>query len=122
MSLGLQQHIRYLSLVLIFAFCHIVGAMCATPDLALAQGEGVVALAGEMMACPMDGWLTCPPSMISSPDRETKQGWSFAVDQSIPSGLAGSLSDVRTMQVFMGSDSSPPCTSPLCASFPVLRI
>ncbi len=56
--------------ILVFAFCQVMGFMCPVPDLSLA--EDVPQLAGEMShaACPMDGTLACPPSLTSSPERQ----------------------------------------------------
>ena len=64
---------RFFSLVLLFALCQIVGAMCTVPDLSLA--DEATRLAEEMthMACPMDGTIMCPFSAVSSPERQSKQ-------------------------------------------------
>jgi len=60
------------SMVLVFAFCQVMGIMCAVPDLSLA--DDMPQLTGEMShaACPMDGTLACPPSLTSSPERHIK--------------------------------------------------
>jgi len=59
-------------MVLVFAFCQVMGVMCAVPDLSLAND--VPQLAGEMShaACPMDGTIMCPPASTSSPERQIK--------------------------------------------------
>jgi hypothetical protein len=64
--------IRFVSLVLFFAFCQVSGTMCAVPDLSLA--DDVAKLAEDMshMTCPMDGTIMCPPSANSSPERHLK--------------------------------------------------
>ena len=69
------------SVVLLFALCQIIGTMCTVPDLALA-GEATQ-LADEInhMACPMDGTLMCPPSAVSSPERQLRQAATTNLDQ-----------------------------------------
>jgi hypothetical protein len=44
--------------------------MCALPNLSVA-GDAAL-LVEEEMACPMDGTTMCPPSLTSSPERQTK--------------------------------------------------
>lgn len=68
----LRVNTRYLALVLVFAFCQVVGAMCALPDLSVAE-EATLFLEEEM-ACPMEGTAMCPPSATSSPERQVKNG------------------------------------------------
>jgi hypothetical protein len=34
----------------------------------------MTSLVEEVMVCPMDGAITCPPSVVSSPDRQGKHG------------------------------------------------
>ena len=65
-------HINLRFMVLVFAFCQVIGVMCAVPDLSLA--DDVPQLGGEMShaACPMDGTIMCPPSLTSSPERQIK--------------------------------------------------
>ena len=53
-----RVQIRHVALILVFAFCQVIGTMCALPDLSLAAGE--VLLVEEGMACPMDGATMCP--------------------------------------------------------------
>ncbi|MBI5316107.1 MAG: hypothetical protein HZB34_09060 [Nitrospirae bacterium] len=66
----LRANTRYIALVLVFAFCQVIGAMCALPDLSVA--EGATLFVEEEMACPMDGTTMCPPSATSSPERQVK--------------------------------------------------
>lgn len=63
---------RPISLILFFAFCQIIGTMCAVPDLPKAT-DGT-RLTDEMsgMTCSMDGTIMCPPSALSSPERQLK--------------------------------------------------
>lgn len=67
-----------ISLVLLFAFCQVIGTMCAVPDLSLADDIGQLAEDMSAMACPMDGTIMCPPSAMSSPERQIKH--SVAID------------------------------------------
>ncbi|NWF71738.1 MAG: hypothetical protein HXY51_01665 [Nitrospirae bacterium] len=68
----LRVNTRYIALVLVFAFCQVIGAMCPLPDLSVA--EGAMLFVEEEMACPMDGTTMCPPSATSSPERQVKNG------------------------------------------------
>lgn len=61
---------RYVALALVFAFCQVIGTMCALPDLSVAEETAI--LVEEGMACPMDGTMMCPPSATSSPERQVK--------------------------------------------------
>lgn len=56
--------------ILVYAFCQVIGVMCAVLDLSVA--EDVPQLTEEMghAACPMDGTNMCPPSLTSSPERQ----------------------------------------------------
>ncbi|TAJ10533.1 MAG: hypothetical protein EPO61_01605 [Nitrospirae bacterium] len=67
-------HLRFSSfaMVLFFIFCQVIGAMCALPDVALAQDQTMISEQG--MVCPMDSGLMCPASLTSSPDRQVKIG------------------------------------------------
>ena len=69
---------RHVALILVFAFCQVIGTMCALPDLAVAAGAGL--LVEEGMDCPMDGTTMCPPSLTSSPERQIKHGMVSDVD------------------------------------------
>ncbi len=80
---------RYIVLVLVFAFCQVIGAMCALPDLSVAEGAPLFVEEEEEMACPMDGTTMCPPSATSSPERQVKNGVVADADQisAVPSVL-----------------------------------
>ena len=67
-----KVRMRFFSLVLLFALCQIVGAMCTVPDLSLADDAAQLAEAMNHMACPMDGTIMCPPSLTASPERQVK--------------------------------------------------
>ncbi|MBL8075974.1 MAG: hypothetical protein JNL29_16525, partial [Nitrospira sp.] len=47
-----KVRMRFFSLVLLFALCQIVGAMCTVPDLSLADDAAQLAEAMNHMACP----------------------------------------------------------------------
>ena len=68
----LRVNTQYITLVLMFAFCQVIGVMCALPDLSVAEGAAL--FVEEEMACPMDGTTMCPPSATSSPERQVKNG------------------------------------------------
>lgn len=78
---------RYVALALVFAFCQVIGVLCALPDLSVA--EETADLVEEGMACPMDGMMMCPPSATSSPERQVKDGAIADADQTsaLPSAL-----------------------------------
>lgn len=67
-----KARMRFFSPVLFFAFCQIVGAMCTVPGLSLANDAAQLAEEMNHMACPMDGTSMCPPSAVSSPERQSK--------------------------------------------------
>ncbi len=69
---------RYVALVLFFVFCQVIGAMCALPDLSVAEETTIVV--EESIACPMDGTNMCPPSLTSSPERQIKHSMVMDVD------------------------------------------
>ena len=84
-----RVHTRYIALVLVFAFCQVIGAMCALPDFSMAEGATLFVQEEEEMACPMDGTTMCPPSATSSPERQVKNGAVADADQTsaVPSVL-----------------------------------
>lgn len=98
--MSVQANIRFM--VLVFAFCQVMGVMCAVPDLSLA--DDVPQLAGEMShaACPMDGTLACPPSLTSSPERQRQIEIS-------------TVADVYAPPIFVGGATTPdgPSTRPI---------
>ena len=49
--------------------------------IACAIAEDVVALVDDVMTCPMDGTIMCPPSATSSPERQGKHGSAADVEQ-----------------------------------------
>ncbi|MBS0167479.1 MAG: hypothetical protein JSR29_15450 [Nitrospira sp.] len=88
---------RFVSLVLFFALCQIVGTMCTVPDLSLADDAARLIEEMRHMACPMDGTIMCPPSVTASPERQIKSGMVVVVDPV--------LSFVSPMEVSAGVSS-----------------
>lgn len=72
-------------LVIVFAFCQVIGTMCAIPDVSMAVDLPV--LMEEGMSCPMDGTIMCPPSITSSSERQVKHVALVLVDDT-PFSLA----------------------------------
>jgi hypothetical protein len=111
---------RYIALVLVFAFCQVIGAMCALPDLSVA--EGAMLFVEEGLACPMDGATMCQPSAMSSPERQVKNGAAADADQTstVPSVCSVLANQSAESQWSWSSDFS---LVPLSISSPsVLRI
>jgi hypothetical protein len=69
------------SVVLLFALCQIIGTMCTVEDLWLADDAAQLVEEINHMACPMDGTLMCPPSAVSSPERQLRQAATTNLDQ-----------------------------------------
>ena len=67
-----KVRMQFFSLVLFFTLCQITGTMCTVPDLLLANDATQLAEDMSDMACPMDGTTMCPPSAVSSPERQSK--------------------------------------------------
>lgn len=72
---------RSFSLVLLFALCQIVGTMCIVPDLSLTDDAAQLAEEMNHMACPMDGTIMCPPSAVSSPERQLRHAATTDLNQ-----------------------------------------
>ena len=88
-----RVQIWHVALVLVFAFCQVIGTMCALPDISVA--EGAAPFVEEGMACPMDGTTMCPPMLISSPERQIKHTLVMEIDHAMT--LLGSTT-VLTVQ------------------------
>ena len=85
-----RVQIRHVALILVFAFCQVIGTMCALPDLSLAAGEAP--FLEEGMACPMDGATMCPPSLPSSPESQIKHSMVSDVDHApVPLSFSAAL-------------------------------
>jgi hypothetical protein len=68
-----------IALVLAFTLCQVIGTMCAVPDLSVPKETAI--LLEEGMTCPMDGTVMCPPSLISSPERQLKNSMVTDIDR-----------------------------------------
>lgn len=117
--MNLQVHIRYMALALLFTFCQVIGTMCILPDLSEAQEA---ALLEDRMACPMDGTIMCPPSLISSPERQVKNNLVAEVDHVlIPVGFPAILGG-RAIQTMWSLDNAHSIVPISIESSSVLRI
>lgn len=115
-----HANIRFM--VLAFAFCQVIGVMCAVSDLSLA--EDAPQLAGEMSdaACPMDGTIMCPPSATSSPERQIKNITIVDVDAT-PIVANGATTPISVSARPIGSVGSAHSIVPISiAASSVLRI
>lgn len=113
-------HLKWLTLVVLFVFCQVMGAMCTLPNLSLAADRAMIS-DGDTV-CPMDGTLMCPPSITSSPERQGKGGVALDLDHSL-----SSVSRDETLLRPSPLAPSPPIAScsivfPTLMSLPVLRI
>lgn len=70
---------KYIASVIFFTFCQVIGTMCALPNLSVAE-ESTILAEDNMMTCPMDGTIMCPPSITSSPERQIKHSSAVDVD------------------------------------------
>lgn len=71
-SLMPRMNVQSITLMLFFIFCQVIGTMCFLPDVSMA--EDMVAFVEDVVTCPMDGTIMCPPSATSSPERQGKHG------------------------------------------------
>lgn len=76
-----HTNMRLIAFVLLFAFCQVIRTMCALPDLSMVSDEVELAVDMNHMSCPMDGTMMCPPSAISSPERQLKYAAAIDFDQ-----------------------------------------
>jgi hypothetical protein len=77
-----RMSVQSIGLVLFFVLCQVTGAMCVMPTVSL--GEQPASLIGDVMVCPMDGTVMCPPSATSSPERQGRQGSVEDIDYATP--------------------------------------
>lgn len=116
----LGRNVQSIGLILVFVLCQVVGIMCALPDVAIA--EQPASFVQDVMVCPMDGTLMCPPSAISSPERQEKQGSAADVDHAAILS-ATSLGLLKRAMPTLGSSSSTVPIVPISiSSSSVLRI
>jgi hypothetical protein len=76
-----RVNMPYVALVFFFILCQVIGTMCALPDLSVA-GDAAL-LVEEEQTCPMDGATMCPPSLTSSPERQTKNSMVLDIDHAM---------------------------------------
>ena len=62
----------------LFMPCQAMSVTCALPDLSMAGQNAITSQ--EEMTCPMDGTIMCPPSAISSPERQVKHALTLGFD------------------------------------------
>lgn len=74
------HHLKCSTLAVLFAFCQVMGVMCALPDLSLAESMTMSMISEGGMVCPMDGTIMCPSSIVSSPERQEKNSTVVDVD------------------------------------------
>ena len=109
----------FISLVIIFTFCQVIGVMCALPDLSEAQETAI--LVEENIVCPMDGASMCPPSLTASPARQMKN--IVVVINPVPSPLNHTEASADVSGEMVRSWSSAYSIVPLSiSSSSVLRI
>jgi hypothetical protein len=111
---------KYVVLALLFAFCQVIGAMCALPDLSATAEAAIVVEEG--MVCPMEGSVMCPPSAASSPERQVKNGAAIGVaDAPMSVSLAAVLTSPSVPTLWSWSSICSPVPTPIGFSS-VLRI
>lgn len=115
-----QANIRFM--VLVFAFCQVMGAMCTAPDLSLATDVEKLAEDLSHMTCLMDGTFMCPPSAVSSPERQLKHAATIDLNQTPV--LLGSVAPVTAVSISgpWSWDSASSVVPISIASSSVLRI
>jgi hypothetical protein len=113
---------RSFILVLFFAFCQIIGTMCTVQDLSMANDIAQLTEDISGMACPMDGTIMCPPSLIASPERQLKN--SVVADVNLaPISISSAATPVGFSDLIIGSLSSADSIVPISIASPsVFRI
>lgn len=101
-SLIRRVNTQYFALMFVFTLCQVSGTVCQLPDLSAAAGGAL--LVEEGTACPMSGITMCPPSLISSSERQIKNSMVSDVDHA-PVRLSFSTAHI-----------SPPVPSPWSGS------
>lgn len=111
---------QYVALVFFFAFCQVIGTMCALPNLP--EAEDAAILAEEGMTCPMDGTIMCPPSVTSSPERQIKNSMVMHVDHAPILLTPAALLTVPSASTWWSWSSVLPIVPISIGSSSVLRI
>lgn len=112
--------ISFGALILSFAFCQVLGTMCAIPDLSPAAASAQLVEEMSGMTCPVDGAIMCPPSATSSPERQLKQAAAIDPDLS-PTPPVATLS-AASISIPWAWSSVLSIAPVSIASSPVLRI
>jgi len=117
-----KARMRSFILVLFFAFCQIIGTMCTVQDLSMANDIAQLTEDMSGMACPMDGTIMCPPSLIASPERQLKN--SVVADVNLaPISISSAATPVGFSDLIIGSLSSADSIVPISIASPsVFRI
>lgn len=117
-----KVRMRLFILVLLFALCQIIGTMCTVPDLSLADNAAQLAEDMSHMTCPMDGTIMCPPSAMSSPERQLKHAATIDLNQTPV--LLGSVTAVTAVSIAVSWswNSASSIVPSSIASSSVLRI
>jgi hypothetical protein len=111
---------RYVELVFFFVVCQVIGAMCALPDLSVA--EETMVLVEESMACPMHGTTMCLPSLPASPERQIKNSMVMHVDHAPILLTPAALLTVPSVSTWWSWSSVLPIVPISIGSSSVLRI
>lgn len=114
------MNVQSIGLLLLFVLCQVVGTMCALPDVTIA--EQPASFTEDVMVCPMDGTLMCPPSAISSPERQGKQGSAVDVDHAALLWTTSLGLLKRSMPTLRSSSSAVSVVPISISSSSVLRI
>jgi len=103
-----------------FVLCQVMGAMCTIPDLSMPGPEAIMAQDG--MVCPMDGTIMCPPSAVSSPDRQAKNGSAIDLDHGPIVPIYSATMTTPSVLTQWSWSSAPPIVPISISSSSVLRI
>lgn len=117
-----KARIRSFCLVLFFTLCQIVGVMCTVPDLSLAGDAGRLAEEMGHIACSMDGAIMCPPSAVSSPERQLKPAVTIDLNQTLVLQSAVIASTASPISEYVSRTSASAFVPISIASSSVLRI
>lgn len=108
------------ALVVFFTFCQVIGTMCASPDLSEAKESAILMETG--MFCPMGETISCPPSLISSPERQIKHNLVADADHAPILPSLGAVLRTSSVQAQWTRSSAGSIVPISIASSSVLRI
>lgn len=115
-----RAHTQYIALTIFFAFCQVIGTMCALPTVSVA--EEVALLVEDTMVCPMDGTIMCPPSMTSSPERQVKNGKVADIYHAVIGTTLRTVLPTLSVETLWSRSREFPLVLPRIVALPVLRI